>query len=341
MHFLAEYGMFLLKTATLVIAILMVLAFSITIAAKSKMQNQGKLKLKRLNKKYEEMADTLNQEILPKSDYKKLQKQHKHADKKAAKQGDRKKTIFVINFHGDIKAQAVNSLREEVSAILSVAKPFDEVVLLLESPGGMVHGYGLAASQLSRIRQKDIQLTVCVDKVAASGGYLMACVANKIIAAPFAIIGSIGVIAQLPNFHRWLNDKHIDVELLTAGEYKRTLTMFGKNTEQGREKFQVQLEETHTLFKDFIKQNREFVDLNKVATGEYWYGTQALDLKLVDTLQTSDDYLLSKIVQSNVIEVNFKPKKSLTQRLAHASSLLIDAVRSNWHKENVSEEMFL
>ena len=108
--------------------------------------------------------------------------------------------------------------------------------------------YGLAASQMQRIRDKKLKLTVCVDKVAASGGYMMAVVADKIIAAPFAVLGSIGVLAQVPNFHRLLKKHDVDFEMLTAGKYKRTLTMFGENTDKGREKFQEDIEDTHVLF---------------------------------------------------------------------------------------------
>jgi serine protease SohB len=209
-----------------------------------------------------------------------------------------KKRIYVINFNGDMRASATENLRQEITAILSIAdKDKDEVVVNLESPGGMVHGYGLAASQLARIRQHNLPLTICVDKVAASGGYMMACLANTIIAAPFAIIGSIGVVAQLPNFHRLLDKWDIDYEVLTAGEYKRTLTVFGENTDAGRQKFIADLEDTHTLFKEFVSDYRPSLDIEKVATGEHWYGKQALGLGLVDKLMTSDEYLLTRVKQ--------------------------------------------
>lgn len=228
-----------------------------------------------------------------------------------------------MNFDGDIKASAVTALREEVTAILGVATPNDEVVVKLESAGGMVHAYGLAASQLARLRARKIPLTIIVDKVAASGGYMMACIGNKILAAPFSIIGSIGVIVQLPNFHRLLKEKNIDFEQLTAGQYKRTITLFGKNTEEGREKMHQEIEDIHHLFKNLIKEYRHELDVEKVATGEHWLGAQALDLKLVDELKTSDDYLFEQSKQANLYEVTYRMKKSFLEKLsAPVNSLL-------------------
>lgn len=241
--------------------------------------------------------------------------------------------MFVTHFDGDIKASETQELREVITAILSIAKPSDEVVVCLESPGGMVHGYGLAASQLARITEKNIPLTVCVDKVAASGGYMMACVANKIVAAPFAVIGSIGVVAQIPNFHRLLKKHDVDYEMLTAGEYKRTLTMFGENTEKGRQKFVEDLEETHDLFKDFIRQHRSVVDVDKVATGEIWFGTKALEEKLIDAVQTSDAYLFDKKDSADLFEINYVHKRTVMEKLGiNAEASLERVIGKLWQK---------
>ncbi len=220
----------------------------------------------------------------------------------------------------------LRALREEVTAVLAVATAEDEVLLRLESGGGVVHGYGLAASQLDRLKQQKIPLTVAVDKVAASGGYMMACIADKIIAAPFAIIGSIGVVAQLPNFHKLLKKNHIDVEQFTAGEFKRTVTVFAENTDKGREKFQRELEETHVLFKDFVKQHRPILEIDDVATGEHWFGYQAISLKLVDELKTSDDYLISTMQQRRVYQVKFELKKSIAQKAGLSVAAVIQVL---------------
>lgn len=238
-------------------------------------------------------------------------------------EGERRR-VYVVDFDGDLQATAVASLRRELSAITSVARSDDEVVVRLESGGGLVHAYGLAASQLDRVRSKGIKLTVCVDKVAASGGYLMACVANQILAAPFAAIGSIGVVAQLPNFHRLLKKHDVDFELITAGEHKRTLTVFGQNTEEDRKKFRQDLEETHTLFKEFVQQHRPALDIAKVATGQVWWGTRALSEGLVDRLETSDEYLIAACAEADVLEVKFKEKKSLQDKLMSSLEAGVD-----------------
>lgn len=301
MEFLSQYGLFLLKTVTLVIAILLLTAGIFSLGRKPK----PKIEVTSLNEEYEHIHSLMQKEILGK----------KAEKKKKEKNKQKPPTLYVIDFNGDIKASQVEQLREEVSAILSIAKPEDEVLVRLESPGGSVNGYGLAAAQLQRIRDKDIPLTVSIDKVAASGGYLMACVANSIIAAPFAIIGSIGVVAQIPNFHRWLKKNNIDVELLTAGEYKRTLTLFAENTDKGRKKFQEDLEQIHTAFRDYVLTNRSQLDIEKVSTGEHWLAKDAFDLRLVDKLATSDDYLLGKMQKFKAFKLTIQSKASLINRL--------------------------
>lgn len=319
MEFLAQYGMFLAKTATLVIAILIVLGFILAMSTKSKRKEKGKLSIKKINKKFDEMAETINDAIQTKTEAKAKKKSDKQKSKGKSKASSPR--IFVIHFNGDTRASAVEALREEITAILLTAKPDDRVLCCLESPGGMVNAYGLAASQLQRFRDAKIKLIVAVDKVAASGGYMMACVADEVIAAPFAVIGSIGVVAQLPNFRRYLEKKNIDFEQLTAGEYKRTLSVFGKNTAKGREKMQEELEEVHTLFKDFIKQHRPDINIDQVATGEYWYGAKALELKLVDTLKTSDDFILAAKDDCDIYRVQYRIKKSFTKRFSDSTQL--------------------
>jgi serine protease SohB len=276
------------------------------------------------------MEKSMQAAVLSEDEFKKLQKEEKKADKAKKKhkpeEPERRKRVFVLSFDGDVRASAVENLREEISAILTLAKRDDEVVLRLESPGGMVHGYGLAASQLQRISQREIPLTVAVDAVAASGGYMMACIGTKIIAAPFAIIGSIGVIAQLPNFNRLLKKHDIDYEMFTAGEYKRTVTMFGENTDKGREKFVEELEDTHTLFKDFVSRHRPQVNIDDVATGEVWYGTRALECQLIDDIQTSDEYLMQAAKECDVYTVEFAFKKTLQEKLGMAAQAVSSKV---------------
>ncbi len=323
MEFLSEYGLFLAKAATLVVAVLIVVGGIVMLARRGDgpAESRGRLEVRYLNETYDTMALALKEATLPKKAFKHYQKQEKAREKQREKTERRR--VFVLNFHGDIRAAAVASLREEVTALLTVAQPDDEVVLRLESAGGLVHGYGLAAAQLLRLRDRKFKLTVAVDKVAASGGYMMACVADRIIAAPFAVVGSIGVIAQLPNFNRLLKKHDVDFEQFTAGEFKRTVTLFGENNEQGRRKFQEEIEDTHELFKEFVKTHRPSVDLEQAATGEHWFGARALETRLVDELRTSDDYLLAASAAADLYEVSYTGKKPWLARLfAHAHETL-------------------
>lgn len=316
-----EYFLFLAKIITVVIAIIFLLSAIISMLSKVKGKAKHGLKITKLNKKFHTIADTMHEHVDAKKKYKKYLKQEKKLQKvEESESAEHKPLLFVLHFNGDLRANAVNEMREEITALLMIAQPpQDEVLVILESPGGVVPNYGLAASQLKRIRDKNIKLTVAVDRVAASGGYLMACVADKIIAAPFAIIGSIGVVLQMPNFHRLLDRHNVDFEMVTAGKYKRTLTMFGKNDQQGREKMHEDLEEIHATFKDFISKHRPQVDLETVATGEHWLATKALELKLVDELKTSDDYLLEKYLDYAIYNIQKQKKQSLTKKLAAQS----------------------
>lgn len=330
MAFLVDYASFFLKTVTLLVAIIALLLFIVSLKSRRQDGQKGHLQIQKLNDHFENLHDQLEEAILDKEQLKKLKKEKTKQLKKdsKAKTNDNKMKVFIINFIGDIKASAVESLRQEISAILTIAKATDEVVIRLESPGGMVHSYGLAASQLSRIRQANIPLTICVDKVAASGGYMMACIGNKIYAAPFAILGSIGVVAQIPNAHKLLKKHDVDYEVMTAGEYKRTMTVFGENTAKGREKFQEDLEITHQLFKDFVAINRPLLNIDEIATGETWLGTAALDKQLVDGIITSDQYLMDKAKEAELYVVHYAIKKGLNERLGLTASSVVESIAS-------------
>ncbi|MDN3639696.1 protease SohB [Simiduia curdlanivorans] len=358
MEFLIEYGLFLAKTVTFLVAIAVVIGLIVGAGSKAKKDPEGQVEVRRLNDHYDDVKDLMQATLLDEDEYKanlKEEKKKHKAEAKAKKAAlklaaknpannptnnatnsdpdteskDAEKIqqrVFVINFDGDVRASATAALREEITAVLTIARPVDEVVVRLESGGGMVHSYGLAASQLQRITNASIPLTVCVDMVAASGGYMMACVANKILAAPFAILGSIGVVAQLPNFHRLLKKNDIDFEMLTAGEYKRTLTMFGENTDKARQKFVDELEDVHGLFKRFVSTHRAQVDVNAVSTGEVWFGQQAIDNKLIDEIMTSDEYITAKYADAQVFEMRFEVPKTMPQKLGLAAEATFERV---------------
>ena len=351
---LAEYGLFFAKVATFLIAI--VLLVSVVANAGSRGgEGEGRLEVKKLNDRYKQMEEIMQHAVLDehviklrdkaeKQEQKKKDKAAKKEAKKLAKV-DAKKTdtesnstsnsdeavkeavkgnVYVLDFDGDMKASEVENFREEITTVLTLATPEDEIVVRLESPGGMVHSYGLASSQLARIRSANVPLTICVDKVAASGGYMMACIADKILAAPFAVIGSIGVVASLPNFNKVLKKLDVDYDVLTAGEYKRTLTMLGENTEEGRKKFINDLEETHELFKGFVSEFRPKLDIPLVATGETWYGKVALEKLLVDGISTSDEYISQRVKETTVFEVKYVQKKSWQEKLGVSAQAAVE-----------------
>ena len=339
MELLSQYGLFLAKIATIVVAIAVVATLIVNLTQRKR--QRGELRITNLSEQYKEMQEDMSAALLDgpqqKLWHKAQKKKHKleaktakaNAKKGVQPAGDKPK-VWVLDFKGSMDAHEVTALREEVTAVLAVIKPQDQVVVRLESPGGVVHGYGLAASQLQRLRDKQVPVTIAVDKVAASGGYMMACVGNRIVSAPFAIIGSIGVVAQIPNFNRFLKNKDIDIELHTAGQYKRTLTLLGENTEEGRQKFREDLNETHLLFKDFVHQMRPQLDIDQVATGEHWYGQQALEKGLVDDIGTSDDLLLGLMDGREVLSVRYLQRKKLMDRFTGSAAETADQLLMRW-----------
>ena len=354
-EFFYEYGMFFLKALTFVVAFGLILMAIVAAATRSSgggggTGREGRITIKNYNEKLEDLQDALSFSLLEPEQQKEAEKEKKterKAEKKLAKAAakkarkqrgkgetivveEKKPRLYVLDFDGDIRASEVEKLRREITAVLTTATPEDEILVRLESGGGMVTSYGLAASQLDRIRDKKIPLTICVDKVAASGGYMMACVADKVVAAPFAVLGSIGVVAQIPNFHRLLKELNIDFELLTAGKYKRTLTVFGENTDEGRDKFLEDIERIHGQFKAYVGERRPKLDIEEVATGEIWSGQDTLDLHLADELSTSDQYLIDACEAREVLILTYKEKKSLADRFSFGIQNVIDNVLLKW-----------
>lgn len=335
---LVEYGLFVAKILTVTFCIILILS---NLAKRKKDKPCEEVSIDKINEKYDSMREIIEEEILSKQELKQKHKEKKQKDKQAKKNdNDKKSKVYLIKFDGDIEASGIKELREEITAILMVATADDEVVLNLESPGGLVHSYGLAAAQLDRLKRKNIKLTVCVDLVAASGGYMMAAVADKILAAPFAVVGSVGVVAEMLNFNKLLNKYDINVEHHTAGKYKTTLNQLAANTDEGRAKFIEELNSTHNLFKHFIIKYRQNVDIEKIATGEHWYGMEALELNLIDDITTSDDYLLEKSESCDIYEVEYSFPQSLKDKITAAITLGMKKIMlnlSNFNKLNLSK----
>ena len=326
MEILTDYLIFLLKVFTIALAITVPLLMVIG-SSKGKSQAKGKLSITNLSDKFEEMGNAVKGSVMNPKELKKFNKENLKDKKKKDKGKENNKdtdSVFVLNFKGDIQASEVEKLKQEVNAILLSDTECKEVVIRVESGGGSAYAYGLCAAELKRLVDNEINLTVCIDKVEASGGYLMSCVGTKIIAAPWAIVGSIGVIAQLPNFHRLLKKNSIDFEMHTAGAFKRTLTTLGENTDEGREKFKSDLEDLHLIFKNFVKEQRPQVDTEIVATGETWQGEDAVKVGLVDSLETSDNYLVSLSKGAKLFEIEFVEKKNLTERFAISMQIVIE-----------------
>ncbi len=358
-EFFFSYGLFLAKLLTFFLLFVLAVILVSSVGGRGR-REEGSISVTHINEQLEDSREMLQSLVLDPADLKessKLKKkklkvenkERKAAAKIAAKnRGDgttivdekKRRRVFLLDFDGDIRASQVRGLRREITAVLSLADVYDEVLVRIESGGGTVHGYGLAASQLQRIRDKNIALTVAVDKVAASGGYLMACVANRIVAAPFAIIGSIGVMAQIPNVHRLLKKYDIDVELLTAGEYKRTMTVMGENTDKGRQKFISELEVIHEQFKNFISRFRPQTNIAEVATGEVWSGEAAIQMKLVDEIKTSDQYITESCEQADVYRVKYEAKKSLPEKIGLATEASLDRVIDRWLQRAINARFF-
>lgn len=312
MDYLYDISLFFLKSLIIVAGLLVVILIPMIQSQKRKMGKKKKLELENLKDRFKSYIQEFHHIHLNKKNYKNYLKQLKK--EKTPESEKERPSSFVISFTGDKMATQVESLRDEVSLILNIAKPEDEVILLLESPGGAVASYGLAASQLVRLRDKQLKLTVCVDTVAASGGYLMASTGHQILSAPFALIGSIGVLFQTPNIYEFLKKRDISFEEITAGKYKRTITPFGKITEEKKQKLQEQIELVYLQFKNFLKEYRKDLDFDKVATGEVWLGAEALKLNLVDKIQCSDDYIMEALKTHNVYKLKLKKEKNLWEK---------------------------
>src|SRR5512139_11640 len=322
--FASNYALFLAEAVTLVLASVALVA-GLAVLSRRKAKFPGQIEVTDINRQLEAAGDRIEAARLPKKVHKALLKQRK-AEHKARQQREAEPCTYLIDFKGDIRASAFVALREEVTAILQVARPGDDALLRLESPGGMVNRYGLAAAQLLRLRDARLPLTVMVDTVAASGGYLMAATADRIVASPFALVGSIGVIAQIPNFHRWLQARNIDWEQFTAGKFKRTVTVFGENTEAGRAKLREELEEIHARFRAFVHERRAQLDMDKVGTGEAWLGSQARELDLVDELATSGEIICAACQRGRVLQVSYQRRMTLPERVRMSAQAAWDGI---------------
>lgn len=318
MEFFVDLAGFSIKAIIIVVAVAAVLGLASGLLFRHgrEKDSQGAIRVTHMNQTFDAMALSIKRSVLSKKAFKGEVKKTRTRRRRVPDERPPKR-VFVLDFRGDLAATAAVNLRHQVNALLQTLGSEDEVVVRLESAGGKANAYGFAASQLKRIKDHGHTLTVCVDRIAASGGYMMASVADRILAAPFALVGSIGVLAMVPNLHRFLRRHDIDYEEITAGEYKRPMSFLAENTAKGREKFIEDLEDFHAHFKEFVVKHRPEIPIDEVATGEVWFGDQAVARKLVDDLRCSDDYLLAAAADADVYKIEYQEPKSLRKKLSH------------------------
>ena len=315
MPFWLDLAAFVIK-ALVIVAAVGGLAILIARLARSGDGGQDReIAIKSINDRYDAMRDALDAKLLEKKARKALAKARKKEAK--TRHGEPAgKRIYVLNFKGDLRATAVKNLGREIDAVLTVARPGDdEVIVRIDSGGGTVTGYGLAAAEIFRLRARQISVTASVDQVAASGGYMMACAADRIVAAPFAVVGSIGVVASVPNLHKLRQKNAIDYEDITAGEFKRTVSVLGEITPAGRDHFQGKLEAIHDAFKAHVAARRPGADVARIANGDTWLASDALALGLVDEIVAGDELLFRARDSARLYEVKWEARKSPLQNL--------------------------
>src|SRR5271169_5703720 len=320
MAFWLDIAAFALKALLIVAAVGGLAVLIARLARSGEARDKDKeIKVRSLNERYDDLRDAMNGALFDKKERKALGRTRKKEAKAAAKTRRAQepgKRIYVLSFKGDMRATAVKRLGAEIDAVLIAARPeTDETVIRIESPGGTVTGYGLAAAEILRLRERKIKVTASVDQVAASGGYMMACAADRIVAAPFAVVGSIGVVAPVPNLHRLLKKNEIEYEEMTAGEWKRSVSVLGEITPAGREHFRGKLDATHEAFKAHVAECRPNLDIARVANGDHWLAREALPLGLVDEIMTGDDLLFRARDSARLYEVSTEARKTLLQQL--------------------------
>ena len=155
---------------------------------------------------------------------------------------------------------------------------------------------------------------------------MMAVVADRIVASRLAVIGSIGVVGQVPNVHRLLKRFDIDVLEMTAGTNKRPVSLIGPLTDQGIETFKKQLSDTHRLFRDHVHRFRPQLDIEAVSNGDIWHGVDALTHGLIDEIATSDEMIDRARHEGDldVFSIRWRQAKNLRERLEESVSLITE-----------------
>lgn len=215
------------------------------------------------------------------------------------------KVTAVLRFEGDTMATGRQDFARMVDEVLHNKERIQRVIVVVNSPGGGVSVYGQMFAGMERMRNAGVDVTACVDTYAASGGYLMSVPAQRIIAAPFAMVGSIGVVSEFMNFNKLLRRLGVEPMTITAGELKRTVTPLSEVTEENKAAYKAQLEAIHRQFIAVVKKYRE-VDADRVCTGNHWTAAESVELKLnlVDGLATSQEYLFEANQTEDLVTIS-------------------------------------
>ena len=200
-----------------------------------------------------------------------------------------RKSVSVVRLSGVIANGPRAGISDQACAPLLEAafrkgKP-SAVALVINSPGGSPVQSSLIGSRIRRLAaEHDVPVYAFVEDVAASGGYWLACAADKIYLDESSIVGSIGVISASFGAHEFLNRQGFERRVYTAGKSKSMLDPFRPENPEDVERLKGSLEQIHEVFKTHVTSRRggRLASDQDLFTGEIWLGQKAIDVGLAD-----------------------------------------------------------
>ncbi|MDP3296608.1 MAG: signal peptide peptidase SppA [Thermodesulfovibrionia bacterium] len=164
------------------------------------------------------------------------------------------------------------------------------VVIRIDSPGGAVAPAQEIYKEIVKLK-KEKKVVASMGSVAASGGYYIACPADKIVANPGTLTGSIGVIMEIPNIEGLMKKIGVETKVIKSGKHKDIASMFKSMTEEERKILQSVLDDVHDQFIRAVSEGRnmKYENIKELADGRIFTGKKAKELGLVDTLGNLDD----------------------------------------------------
>ncbi|WP_343192796.1 S49 family peptidase [Buchnera aphidicola (Taiwanaphis decaspermi)] len=301
MEFIYSYILFIIKTLSVLFFLhLFSKIIIIYILKKNDIYLNNTLKVELLNNHYKKLKNDLS--FFQK---KKIINQKNVYNKKS--------NLYILDYNDKIKKNKIKKLREEISSIILVAKKNDEVLLRLENTSDIVYEYGLVIAQLQRLRKKGIKLIISIDKIVSNGGYIIACVADHISASPFSIIGPINIVVNIPNIDKYTQTSNLNNQLNDCNTFTK-LTLIKNNTKIYVNKIFNKLDIKKYIRNSFIKDMRPSLNLNKIFNQNYWIGENAINEKLIDSINTSDDILFSKKDTHNLLKIKYVYKSNIVEK---------------------------